>query len=272
MKPDPIALCEAGHISPETALAQLLLAGFKAADIAPLLRPGSELGQLFQQHRRNLDIVANMLDGARVNHDRAQDVQAIATMFDRAVAAAPEASVAAYALNDPALLARATRELVEWLLAGNFVRAGDRVLDLGCGIGRVAAALAPHAGLVLGIDVSAGMIAEAQRRHGNVANLRFSVTDGQPPDLPAGSLDVVLAVDSFPYLVEAGIAGLHASFAARVLRPGGVLAIFNLSYSADAGADSARLHTWADEFGFTIEVCGERPFRLWDGRAYVLRR
>ena len=263
--------CLAGRVSPQVALARLLLAGHAPDGIGAVLPPGTPIADLFHAQRGNLEAVAGMLATARVDHEAARSTQAIAVMFDRAVAQAPEASVAAYALNDPALLANATAELAAWLLGRGYAYAGAEILDLGCGIGRVAAALAPSVGSVAGLDVSAGMIAEARRRHGGVANLSFVATDGQPPAHPAGSLDLVLAVDSFPYLVQAGVAEAHVAWAGRVLRPHGRLVILNLAYGADRQANVASARDWAARSGFAFGDEGQ-PFTLWDGAAFVLTR
>ena len=226
------------------------------------------IAELARRQQANMHAVSRMLAQARIDHAGAHDPQAIAAMFDRAVAEAPDASVAAYTLNDPALAARATAEIVDWLVAEGL--AAGPVLDLGCGTGRIAAALARHAGHVLGLDVSAGMVAEARRRHGRDPRLRFEVTDGQPPShLPAGSLGLVLAVDSFPYLVQSGLADAHAEAAAQCLQPGGALVILNLSYGPDA---SDRVRRWCETFGLLLERNGLQPFLLWDGTAFVLRR
>ena len=85
------------------------------------------------------------------------------------------------------------------------------------------------------------------------------------------SLDLVLAVDSFPYIVRLGqaVVARHVAGAVRALRPGGALVVLNLSYDGDATAEARR---WAAAHGLVLEVAGERPFALWDGRAYVLRR
>ena len=266
-----VADCLAGRISPEVALARLVLSGLSPAQIAPLLPAASTLAAVFAARRGDLATLARMAASAQVDHEGGQTPQAVGRMFDRAVAAAPEASVAAYSLNDPALLARATAELVDWLRSRGLTGPGAAVLDLGCGTGRVAASLASEAVSVLGLDVSPGMVAEAQRRHGHLRRVRFAVTDGQAPVLPPASLDLVLAVDSFPYLVQAGVADAHAAAAAHALRQGGVLVILNLSYTGDA-ADTRHVHRWAADFGFAVETCGERPFTLWDGSAFVLRR
>ena len=210
-----------------------------------------------------------MVAACGITHDDG-GVEQVRALFDRAVAHSPVASVAAYSLGDPALLRAATEELLAWLDAERLLSPEADMLDLGCGIGRVAAAVAPRVRSVLGIDVSAGMVAEARRRYSNVSNLRFATTPGT--DLPRSPCDLVLAVDSFPYLVQARVATAHVAAAAAMLRNGGALAICNLSYRADPADDARDAAGWAAEFGLRLDICGARPFRLWDGAAFVLRR
>ena len=251
-------------VSPEVALARLLLAGTKPEAIDdPALRA------LLRTHRRTIARMRAMLAG--MDHAAPADVASIAARFDRAVRLAPEASVAAYSLGDPAILAAATAELVGWLRAEHLVPPGSDVLDLGCGIGRVAAALAPLCRSVLGVDVAAGMIAEARRRHA-APNLSFATiaSDGLA-GLPAQGFDLVLAVDVFPYLVQAGVAARHVADAARVLRPGGHLAIFNLSYRGPE-ADRADAARWAADQGLGLRLAGAAAFTLWDATAFLLAK
>ncbi len=258
----------AGEISPEVALGRLLLAGMSAREILASVPVGSALADLAMRQTGNLEAVARMLAQAGTDHAGAQSPQAIARMFDSAVALAPDASVAAYTLNDPDVTARATAEIVKWLVSQGL--AMGPVLDVGCGTGRIAAALAPHVGEVLGIDVSSGMIAEARRRHGADARLRFEMSNGAPPThLRQHYFGLVLAVDSFPYLVQSGVADGHVAAAQRLLRPDGALVILNLCYGAD-GKD--RVRAWCDAFGFVLETGFAQPFKLWDGEAIVLRR
>ena len=330
---DAIALCLAGRISPEVALARLLLAGVSPEEIARRLDaesgqptsasaggartpafPGvagmdqssgsprreiaNALARLLAERRHGIDRLARMVAASGLDHgvaatspDTALEQTRVA--FDRAVASSPEASVAAYSLGDPAILDAATAELVDWLAAEGLIGPECDVLDLGCGIGRVAAALGPRCRSVLGVDISPGMIAEARRRHA-LPNLRFAVTEGR--DLSAGpwdardkhghddvggpayaienaSFDLVLAVDSFPYLMQAGvpIADRHVADVARLLRPGGALVILNLSYRDDRAADRADAERWEGTYGFRQLHNGESPFALWDGAAFVLR-
>jgi len=240
------------------------------------------LAHLVGTRRGTLEELAALVHQARITHvpappdDAPQDAVArIAALFDHAVAQAPEASVAACSFGDPALLDMATAELVRWLEREALIAPGAEVLDLGCRIGRVTAALAPRCASVLGLDISLGMVEEARRRHAGLPNLRFAVTSGTDlAGLPESALDLVLAVDSFPYLFQAGreVAERHVADAARLLRRGGALAILNLSYRADAEADRTDAQRWAARHGFALVHCGDRPFTLRDGRAFVLRR
>jgi SAM-dependent methyltransferase len=89
---------------------------------------------------------------------------------------------------------------------------------------------------------------------------------------PDGSFDLVLAVDSFPYLHLSGIAGPMFAEAARLLAPGGSLAILNYSYRDDFEADRQDLDRLAQAHGLDVVRRGTRDFVLWDGASFVLRR
>jgi SAM-dependent methyltransferase len=277
--PDPIALCLAGHISAHVALARLALQGASAAEIEHRLRQlpdrqSAILWQLLQRRRTAIDDLARLqVDHARADASSADALVRIASEFDQAVSRAPEVSVASFSLGDPSILAEATEEIVNWLSHTGVLRRGVAVLDLGCGFGRIAAALATRGHAVLGLDISAAMIAEAERRHAHISNLRFAATPGTDLQfMPDAGFDLILAVDSFPYLVQAGVADQHIMDAVRCLRPDGSVAILNLSYRDDPAADAKDAARWAATYGLQLEVMGETPFALWDGRAFVFRK
>jgi ubiquinone/menaquinone biosynthesis C-methylase UbiE len=124
---------------------------------------------------------------------------------------------------------------------------------------------------VLGIDVSNGMLQEARRRNTASANVFFALTDGQGLHCIADdSCDLILAVDSFPYLVQAGVADACVADIRRVLRDGGNLAILNLSYRDMPERDRTDAQDWCRRYGFSLSCAGCAPFRLWDGVAFVL--
>jgi ubiquinone/menaquinone biosynthesis C-methylase UbiE len=148
-------------------------------------------------------------------------------------------------------------------------------LEIGCGIGRIQAALAPRLRETHGIDISGNMIAVARRRCGGLANVHLSLGSGQ--DLAGfadSSLDLVLAADSFPYIYQGGrnLVGVHFDEITRVLRPGGDFALFNYSYRASREADRRDVRRLCRSFGLDLLVPGSQPFRLWDAEAYHIRR
>jgi ubiquinone/menaquinone biosynthesis C-methylase UbiE len=149
------------------------------------------------------------------------------------------------------------------------------VLDVGCGIGRFERALAPQVGAITGIDVSLSMIAEARRRCHDLANVVLEVCDGRDLSSFADrSIDLVLAVDSFPYLFAAGpaIAARHVRDASRLLRPGGALLILNFSYRGNSEADRADVARLGSANDFVLERRGTSDFALWDGVTFLLSK
>ncbi|ASR34877.1 methyltransferase [Prauserella marina] len=87
-------------------------------------------------------------------------------------------------------------------------RPGDRVLDVGCGRGASlfpAAELVGPTGHVLGIDIAPAMIEEARaeaERQG-ATNVELQVLDGENPDLPAKSFDLVTGSYSVIFIPDA---------------------------------------------------------------------
>ena len=268
-----------GGLSAEVAVMQLLLA---CPDLEPLFdcldRVGSRpefapLRRLACDNRDRLEqtarLIASGLAGER------NTVEAIREQFDRAVALAPEASVALYSLGMQSTLDRATAEIVARLREWGLLGRGRAVLDIGCGIGRFEAALAPEVAAITGIDVAAGMIAEARRRCAGFSNVSLCQCSGAGlAEFADESFDFVLAVDTFPYLVAAdpAIAARHVADAARLLRPAGALVILNYSYRSDLDGDRSEVARLASEHGFTVEHSGTRDFALWDGTTFLLRK
>lgn len=198
-----------------------------------------------------------------------------ARTFDALVAASPEASVALYSLGSRDLLDAAADDIVARLADWHLVAPTADVLDLGCGIGRLIGPLAPLVRSIVGLDLSAGMIAEARRRHGSHGNVRLvHGTGADLVDLPDGSLDLVLAADVFPYLVLGGDALVrrHVGDIARLLRPGGHAAIFNYSYRGDLDRDRRDVAGEAAAAGLAVVRHGTADLTTWDGRTFLLRK
>ncbi|CCD91352.1 conserved hypothetical protein [Bradyrhizobium sp. ORS 375] len=104
-----------------------------------------------------------------------------------------------------------------------------RAIDLGCGTGLGAAAFAGNVDSFIGIDLSAGMIAEA-RATGLYAALEVDDMTAGLQRQPDASTDLVLAADAMVYVGDLApvIAEAH-----RVLMPGGLLAFTVETHDGD---------------------------------------
>jgi SAM-dependent methyltransferase len=123
--------------------------------------------------------------------------------------------------------------------------AKGRVLSFGCSTGEEPRTLAdtyfPDAGLVLGVDVSASVLAEAERRHGSHPRLRFapSSADTLRAHGPFAAIFAMSVLCRWPRAQTLdSLAGVYpfesfvddVSMLDEVLEPGGVLVIFNAHY------------------------------------------
>jgi ubiquinone/menaquinone biosynthesis C-methylase UbiE len=105
---------------------------------------------------------------------------------------------------------------------------GDRVLDVGCGLGhevRRLAQLAGPRGRVVGIDANPAMITEAGRRAaGSALPVSFEVGDAQQVGFPDGAFDLCRTERVLRYLdrPQAALAEM-----VRLTRPGGSVLAFD---------------------------------------------
>lgn len=121
-------------------------------------------------------------------------------------------------------LDRVWRPIGDAAMARAAVQSGERVVDIGCGCGATSLELAAKVGAsgsVVGVDISAPMLARARERaHGlEVANLEFVQADASTYAFPGGA-DVVFSRVGVMFFRDpvAAFANLR-----RALRPGGRL-------------------------------------------------
>jgi SAM-dependent methyltransferase len=103
--------------------------------------------------------------------------------------------------------------------------ARDRVLDFGCGMGRVARPFAARFREYVGIDVAEGMVARARELHADLRNCTFVASSG--PDLAVfrdGSFDLVYSSLVLQHLPDRGAVERYLAEFLRVVRPDGIVA------------------------------------------------
>ncbi|PGH44980.1 Methyltransferase domain-containing protein [Micromonospora sediminicola] len=144
-----------------------------------------------------------------------------------------------------------------------------RVLDYGCGYGRLAGLLAEWGfENVEGVDVAPRLVARARERH---PGTRFTVLDRPPHlDVPDGGVDVVLLFAVLTCLPDDAAQRALVRELHRVLRPGGRLYLSDLCLQDDL-RNLARYERFAGKYGtYGIfetgdgAVCRHHTVDWWD--------
>jgi SAM-dependent methyltransferase len=95
---------------------------------------------------------------------------------------------------------------------------GKSVLDLGCGVGRVAGFLGARAGSYCGVDLSSQMVAAARRRRGTGSGRSFLCADALHLPFRDREFDLVTCIGLYEYVEDLAP---HLAEARRVLAPDG---------------------------------------------------
>jgi SAM-dependent methyltransferase len=144
---------------------------------------------------------------------------------------------------------------------------GSRVLDAGCGTGRVALRLAELGYDCVGIDLDPSMLEVARSRgpelHWYEADLASFELPGELP------FDLIVAAGNVMPLIAAGTGPRVVANLAALLVPGGVLvAGFGLDAAhlpiPEPTVDLAGYDAWCSAAGLVLD----RRLATWDGRPY----
>lgn len=140
----------------------------------------------------------------------------------------------------------AVRELRAWESRQLGLRPGQRLLDVGCGLGDAALALAADlgdGGEVVGVDSSSAMVAAANARASTArCRVRFVVGDACSLDAMDSSFDAVRSERTLQWLTDPSGAIREM---VRVVRPGGRVSLIDTDWSS-----------------FTIDVGDQRVIEL----------
>jgi SAM-dependent methyltransferase len=119
--------------------------------------------------------------------------------------------------------------LVDAALARGGLTAGSRVVEVGCGTGKLTELLAARGLMVDAVDPGARMIEMARRRVGGSPLVRFRVARFEDVELPERAYDGVFSATAFHW-VDPTVGWRKA---ASLLEPGGLLALLAYRYVAD---------------------------------------
>lgn len=99
-------------------------------------------------------------------------------------------------------------------------------LDVGCGVGRLAPALAERFATYHGVDLSEGMVERARRLHAGRPTCAFhAVPDGDLGGLAGGAFDLVVSIHVLQHLTARAAILDGLAQLVRVLAPGGLLVV-----------------------------------------------
>jgi SAM-dependent methyltransferase len=138
------------------------------------------------------------------------------------------------------------RELFDDLEELGGVRAGSRVLEIGCGTGQATVSLAERGCRIVAVELGAGMAAVAMRNLARFPGVEVAVAEFEDWPLPAEPFDAVVAATAWHWIDPA----VRVAKAAQALRPGGVLATI-MSQHVAGGTEA---------FFVDVQDCYER----WD--------
>ena len=233
----------------------------------------TELQDLWNRSPESYSYISKINGLARTGGATEERVLGYREAFDKAVFISAEASVALYSLGNPDLLNSITSEIVALMQQWELFDRNSIIAEIGCGTGRFQRFLAPHAGAIVGLDISRQMLrraSDAVRSFTNVLLVQVTGTDLSM--LRNNMFNLVLAIDSFPYIVDAGGADVHFRDCARILTARGRMLLMNFEYGTDLQSQQERIASLAAKHGFAVKRNGTRDLRCWDGRSFLLEK
>jgi cyclopropane fatty-acyl-phospholipid synthase-like methyltransferase len=181
--------------------------------------------------------------------------------------------------NDEAFYASGELTVAEEILTDmtNICQGHDpkqmRVLEIGCGVGRVTRALANLFGEVHAVDVSGEMVERARKALASFPNAHVYQNNGMDLSvIPGGGYDFAFSTIVFQHIPSRDVIENYVREVSRLLRPG---ALFKFQVQGDVTLRTAEHDTWLgvpfsdDDAVRMAENCGFEPrYRHGAGQQY----
>ena len=149
-------------------------------------------------------------------------------------------------------------ELVDRACAG--LAPGSRVLEVGCGTGKLTVALAARGFRIDAVDPGQNLLRVARERVSSDA-VRFHHGRFEDVDLPAGAFEALFSATAFHW-VDPDVGWAKA---ARVLRPGGTLALLTHVGGSHVDLQDALLAAWRAVVAEAEKWSRREDRELWAG-------
>jgi len=150
-----------------------------------------------------------------------------------------------------------------------YTRDGDKVLDLGCGNGRLYQLFANKSIHYVGLDISEELIKKAQEKFPGV---EFAVGDMCELPFPDDSYNIIYCVAAFHHLANAEERLKSLSEMRRILKSGGKVVMTNWNLLGEWGneqVEKGKYKRWEKDFSVPFvnsegKVLGERFYHAFD--------
>ena len=156
-----------------------------------------------------------------------------------------------------------------------------RMLEIGCGVGRMTRMLSRIFGHVTAVDISEEMIRQARQNTADLTNIELLVGDGCTlAGVPDASCDFAFSFIVFQHIPSYEVIASYCREVSRVLTPGG---LFKFQVQGYTGLARAKMDTWvgypisqaeatqlAEQAGLAIERedgAGTQWYWLWFRKA-----
>lgn len=145
----------------------------------------------------------------------------------------------------------------------------ETAVDLGCGTGLSTLAWADAAERVIGVEPGGDMIRVARRKAEKAPNVEFRRAFSDATGLPGLSADVVTCSQSFHWMEP----GPTLAEVNRILRPGGVFAVYDYDWPPVCGAQAELAFLELDEAadGLEAELLPSDAAARWDKSGHLGR-
>jgi SAM-dependent methyltransferase len=130
-------------------------------------------------------------------------------------------------------------EIVDLMVGTAGLSSGSAVLEVGCGTGQLTEQLVHYDVALTALDIGPAMVAAAQRRVGR-SDVRFDVVSFEGFEAADASFDLVVSATAFHW-IDPEVKFVKS---ARLLRPGGWLALLATGERYDDPFGSALLDMW----------------------------